>query len=104
MRKFVSPVVYDMTILPRTSVTGDAETLRRSYNAWLPKSGTRQVFNIVPAVSTDDETLMPAFDADGIHLNTAGYAAIAGVVPTSTLPAVAVDYTAAISALNAAAQ
>ncbi len=104
VRKFVSPVVYDMTILPRTSVTGDAETLRRSYNAWLPKSGTRQVFNIVPAVSTDDETLMPAFDADGIHLNTAGYAAIAGVVPTSTLPAVAVDYTAAISALNAAAQ
>lgn len=108
VRKFVSPVVYATTILPRTSVTGAAETMRRSYNTWLPSSGARQVFNIVPAVSTDDETLMPAFDVDGIHLNTAGYAAIAGVIPASVLPAPAasgptVDWSSAIDALNASA-
>lgn len=105
VRKFVSPAVYDLTILPRTSVTGAAETLRRSYNAWLSRSGARDRFNIIPAVSTDDETLMPAYDVDGIHLNTAGYAAIAGAVPTSVLPAPSsADYSSAIDALNAAAQ
>lgn len=103
VRKMVSPAVYATTILPRTSVTGAAETLRRSYNAWLADSGARDRFDIIPAVSTDDETLMPAYDVDGIHLNTAGYAAIAGVVPETILP-VGADWSSAITALNTAAQ
>lgn len=108
VQKYVSPVVYGTTILPRTNVTGTQETVRRAYNAWLPQSGMRDLFNIVPAVSSDDETLMPAFDVDGIHLNTAGYAAIAGVIPETVTPApastAAPDYQSAIDAMNAAAQ
>ena len=104
LSRLVSPVIYGTTILPRDGVTGDMEAVRRSYNTWLTSSGARARFNIVPAVSSDDETIMPAYNSDGIHLNTAGYAQVAGGVPVSVLPAPAsADYSSAIVALNAAA-
>jgi len=80
-RKRLTPNLYATTILPRDAVTGSMETTRRSFNAWL-KDGThaRDVFDIVPGVSTDDETLVPALQADGIHLTTAGYALNAAAI------------------------
>lgn len=84
--------IYLASITPRTSVAdGAAEQTRRSYNAWLktqvPSVG-RQLFDFVSPVSADDETLLPEFDSDGIHLKTAGYAAQARVVrPFVTAPA-----------------
>lgn len=81
IRKHISPNVYGATILPRTAVTGAGETLRRQYNAWMKASPLfRDVFDMSAAVSLDDETLNPAYDADGIHLNTAGYAAMAAAI------------------------
>lgn len=77
LEKHVSPVVYGATITPRTSVTGAAEDVRRTYNTWLATlpNGTRDLFDFAAAVSSDNEALTPAYDADGIHLTTAGYAA-----------------------------
>jgi len=81
MRRMVSPNVYALTITPRDGVTGAAETLRRQFNAWLPESGLfRDVFDVVPAVSADDETLDPALTTDGIHFNATGYAAMAAAI------------------------
>ncbi|HJX78551.1 GDSL-type esterase/lipase family protein [Glutamicibacter sp.] len=81
LRKHVSPNVYGATIIPRTNVTGDFETRRREFNAWMKASPLfTDVFDMSAAVSNDDETLRPEFDADGIHLNTAGYAAMAATI------------------------
>lgn len=105
LRKLVSPVIYTATITPRTSSTGAEETVRRSYNAWLKTSpdAARDLFDFVPAISSDDENISPGFDADGIHLNTAGYAAVAGAITDPLTPASSGDWSAAIAALNAAA-
>lgn len=92
-----SAPVFLSTILPRTAKTGATEDVRRQYNTWLSAQvGTgnlKQVLDIVSAVSTDDETLKPEYDRDGVHLNTSGYQAIADVlslpVPTTPLAGVA---------------
>ncbi|GAA1877029.1 hypothetical protein GCM10009715_24740 [Paeniglutamicibacter psychrophenolicus] len=73
LRKHVSPNVFGCTVPPRTAVTGEPEIRRREYNAWMKKSPIfRDVFDMSAAVSLDDKTLNPAYDADGIHLFTAG--------------------------------
>ena len=81
IRATISPAVVVTTITPRDGVTGTMETTRRSLNTWLkglPRG--RDVFDLVPAVSSDDETLTPALTSDGIHLTTAGYAAEVGTI------------------------
>lgn len=105
LRKLVSPVIYTATITPRTSSSGAEEAVRRSYNTWLKTSpdAARDLFDFVPAISSDDETISPGFDADGIHLNTAGYAAVAGTITRPLAPTGGGDWSAAITALNAAA-
>lgn len=100
IKKKITPNVYGALIMPRTSYPD--ETLRRAVNAWYPTSGLfRQVIDFASAVSNDDDNLIPAYDSDGIHLTTAGYAAVAAAIPASILPTVSWD--AAIAALNAAA-
>lgn len=83
VRRAVSTTVYDTQLLPRTSVPdGPEEDIRRSYNTWLggKRDGVRDYFAWVAAISSDDETINPAMDADGTHLNTSGYAALAADV------------------------
>lgn len=90
LKRFVSPNVYATTIMPRTGVTGAMEDVRRSYNTWLKTQDVREILQFAAASSADDEALRAEYDADGIHLNTAGYGALAAVLPrtlTST-PAV----------------
>lgn len=111
----LSPNLYATTLLPREGVTGAPEDTRRAFNAWL--TGTtgrrlaRDVVNIVPVVSTDDETLIDALDADGIHLKTAGYTAVKDALPSTLLPVGvgatlmrAPDAATARAAIGAAAQ
>lgn len=71
--------IYATTIEPRT--TGD-ETKRRQYNTWLKTKplGIRDVFDRSAAISNDDDTIRPEFNADGIHTNTAGNVAKANAV------------------------
>ncbi|MFJ3030878.1 SGNH/GDSL hydrolase family protein [Rothia terrae] len=87
--------VYLTTILPRTNKVDTAsvtsEAVRRQYNTWLKTQkgagNVKEVFDIVPAVSSDDETLMSAYDMDGVHLNTVGYKAIADTLNLPPMPA-----------------
>lgn len=92
LKAILTPNVYAATIMPRTSVTGAMETVRRDYNTWLRTlpNAVRDLFEFASSISADDETITPAFDADGIHLTTAGYAqnAAAIVRPITTPPVV----------------
>lgn len=88
----LSPNVYLSTITPRDAEIGAKEDIRRSYNVWLkgktsPGGDARAVFDFVPAISSDDETIIPALNGDGIHLNTAGYAAEMETLRHLTAPA-----------------
>lgn len=75
--------LYAATVLPRTATTGDMETVRRQYNAWLAQGpdGIRDLFDFAGAVSSDDETIQPAYDSgDGTHLTTTGYQALSEAI------------------------
>lgn len=90
--RYISPNVYIATITPRDAITGDKETIRRSFNTYLEsaRNVSRQTYDFVSPVSTDDETLRPEYSADGTHLTAAGYTAQAAsiTVPmTSPAPA-----------------
>lgn len=78
----VSPVVYSATIMPRSGITGAEEQVRRDYNTWVKTrvDSSRDVFDFAAAISSDDESILPQYDADSIHLNQAGYAALSGSV------------------------
>lgn len=98
IRAQITPNVVAGTLLPRTNQAAGStfETVRRQVNAWLPGSGLfRSVFGFAAAISDDDETIRPGFDADGIHLTTAGYAALADAIDeplTSGASGAAVTY------------
>lgn len=78
----ITPNLYAATITPRTNDASTQESVRRAYNTWLAThpNGIRDLFDFAGAISGDDETIDPAFDADGIHLTTAGYAAEADAI------------------------
>lgn len=83
----LAPNVFLADIMPRHrwAVGGAQDATRRQYNKWLSTlpGGARGVFKFAASVSTDDVTIAPAYNADGTHLTTAGYArnasAIAGL-------------------------
>lgn len=94
----ITPVLFGATILPRNDqATGSTfETVRRQVNAWMPASGLfRHVFAFSAAISSDDDTIVPAYNADGTHLNSAGYAALAAAV---TQPLAGTEAAAALDA------
>lgn len=85
IRDKLSPTIYASTVPCRTTETNTSpwETLRRSYNTWLrtQPNGIRDLFEFAAAISTDDDTITPAYDSgDGIHLTTAGYTALADAI------------------------
>lgn len=88
LARYVSPVQYAATIMPRTKGTGDVETTRRAYNEWLRTlpNGIRDLFDFAASMSDDDETIRPEFDGDGIHLTTSGYAANAAAITRPVTP------------------
>lgn len=71
----ITPNIYLSSITPRTVSTGATEDVRRSYNTWLRSQpvNARGVFDFVTPISSDDETILPQYDADGVHLTDAGY-------------------------------
>lgn len=91
LKTTASQNLYLATIMPRTNATGAVETVRRDINTWLRTLplGARDIFDFAAAMSTDDETIRPEYDADGVHLNTVGYAAVAAAITRPvTTPAV----------------
>lgn len=88
IRGQITPNVYAGTLLPRTGQPSSSpfETVRRQVNLWMPQSGLfRDVFGFAAAVSSDDDNIDPAIDADGTHLTTAGYKRIADAVSRSVV-------------------
>ena len=88
--------IFLADLTPRDARTGTWESTRRAYNTWLHGGGStsqtlpgdaREVYGFAAVVSSDDETLRPEYNADGIHLNTAGYAAEAAILGRLTSPA-----------------
>ena len=95
IRARITPNVFAGTIFPRTTeaVGSTFETVRRQVNTWLPASGLmRRVYATAAAISGDDETILPAFDADGIHLTSSGYAAVAGAITPAPVAGLSVTY------------
>ncbi|GAA1714400.1 GDSL-type esterase/lipase family protein [Brachybacterium phenoliresistens] len=83
IKRQITSSVFAATILPRTNQPAGStfETVRRQVNTWLPESGlVRDVFAFAAAVSSDDENLDPAIDADGVHLTSAGYKRLADAI------------------------
>ena len=74
IREVMTDNIYAGTITPRTSWDSSTETERTSYNNWLNTLpvGIRDVFDVAAAVG-DGANIKAEFDADGTHLNTAGY-------------------------------
>lgn len=93
MLQALSPTLFLTTVTPRDLETGASEDVRRAYNPWLkeqtrPSGAARGVFDFSAAVSSDNETIDAPYNADGIHLTTAGYAAEAETLRNLTSPAV----------------
>lgn len=97
--KVISPVQYGATVYQRAN---GEDPERTPYNTWLKgmPNGLRQVFDFSAAIGSPPN---PAYDADGVHVNDAGHAALLAAI-TSPLTPADTDWSAAITALNAAAQ
>lgn len=94
LKEYVSPMVYLATLTPSGRKSGQQNTVRREYEAWIRglPGGARDVLEFAAAVSTDDTTLLAAYDAgDQLHMNTAGHTTMAAAI---TRPVARPDTTA----------
>lgn len=87
----ISPNVHAMTIFPREAWAAGADQARNDYNAWLKLQTTtvRDVHDAAAALTDTDGTMINAYNSgDNIHLNDAGYGAVAGEItrPITTPP------------------
>lgn len=87
--KDITPNIYAGTITPRTSWDSATDSERTTYNTWLNTlpAGIRDVFDVASAIGNGAD-IKPEYDADGTHLNTAGYLAWADAIdrPIVTMP------------------
>lgn len=81
---FETPNIYATTILPRNGSAADREAVRVQYNDWLRALplGIMNVFDLAASIQggTADSIDSRYNSGDGIHLNTAGYAANARAI------------------------
>ena len=85
----VGPVRYATTITPR-GVRWDAEqtAIWEAWNAALPSlADWKAVFDFSTVVSGGTGAILPEYDADGVHLNSAGYQALADSIQILLTPA-----------------
>lgn len=84
-----TPVIASATILPRSGVSGATEDTRRAYNTWLKTNPdeARDLYDMVPPVSRNDEDISPGFDCgDGVHLNASGYRSMQTAITRPLVP------------------
>lgn len=84
VREQLSTTVYAATITPADAKTGPMNDVRLSYNTWLKTLPglVRDCLDFAGVVTDVDGTLNDAYNADGIHLNTAGNTALSEYVKT----------------------
>jgi lysophospholipase L1-like esterase len=85
--------IYGATITPfggNSYDVGDRETARQTVNKWIREGGAFDGvidFDKTVRDPTNTTRLLPAYDVgDGLHLNPAGYKAMAGSVPLAWFP------------------
>ena len=85
VKERLTPNLYVAKCMPRTADAVDFTAKRQGWNTWLTglPNGALDVFNFRDAASADDLTLRPEYNADGVHLNAAGYAALAASITRS---------------------
>lgn len=78
----ISPVQYGATVYQRAN---GEDPDRTPYNTWIKgmPNGLRDVFDFAAAIGSPPD---PAFDADGIHLNDAGLAALLAAITGPLTP------------------
>lgn len=85
------PALFLAQITPRTAVAEDApsELARIGHNTYLATlpHGARALAPFVAAVSANGADLDPDKDADGLHPNSLGHAALAAALPDDLAPA-----------------
>ena len=84
----VGPVRYATTITPR-GVRWDAEqtAIWEAWNAEIPSLvDWKAVFDFSTVVSGGTGAILPEYDADGVHLNSAGYQALADSIQILMAP------------------
>ncbi len=89
LTEYVSPVIASTTLLPRSRLSGATEDTRRAYNAWLKTTPdeARDLCDMVPPVSRNDEDISPGFDCgDGVHLNASGYRSMQTAITRALVP------------------
>jgi lysophospholipase L1-like esterase len=73
--------VFALTVLPRTDFDATEETHRGTYNSGLISGADNYtVVDVAADTRLDDFNDLTYYDADGIHLNDAGYAVVASLV------------------------
>lgn len=72
----ISPTLYGATVFQRANAEAPN---RDAYNAWLltQPNGLRDVYDFADAIGSPPD---PAYDADGVHLNNAGQAALLATI------------------------
>lgn len=72
----ICSVIHVGTLKPRNDGAGNYNTVRKQVNTWLKTLpfGVREWHDLNTPVSSDDLTILPAYNADGTHMNSAGHA------------------------------
>lgn len=88
LRANFTSTFYLSTLLPRTggATTGGKEAVRVAYNDWLGNlpGDAVQLFDLAAAIESTTGTIAARYaNADGVHLNTAGYARNARAITAS---------------------
>lgn len=71
----ISPIMHAATLKPRNTNVGNYEVVRRQFNTWIKTQpgSVRTWHDLNSPVSADDDTILPQYNYDGTHLNTAGH-------------------------------
>lgn len=112
----ISPIMHVGLLKPRNTNVGNYEVVRRLHNTWLKtKPGNvRDWHDLNSPVSSDDDNILPQYNADGTHMNTAGHQRLSDAIvkvisinghtiasPNGTMFRLAVDNSGSLSAVAA---
>lgn len=79
IREVISPNIIGATITPRNAGTPEQHTIRHDYNTFLKgrvsAGELRDIVDFDQIITGGTDIINPAYNADGIHFNTAGYQA-----------------------------
>ena len=106
VKDHVAPHAVVSTITPRNAGTAEQHAIRRDHNSWLSgqvgAGSVRDLFDFDLVITGGTDAILPAYNADGIHFNTAGYTAQAASItrPLTSPASQQADLSARLAALT----